>query len=162
MKKVIKALKYDQVSYYEEEVGQPEKIEISSSLIDLGLKNKTIALKYHMSMGGCANSYSSDNLILIMPQKDSFVEILKPFYLNRTIYQGGCNGNYTLEKQNSEIEITQNNENKYDLKILTKIKYEDNIEKSYSKNSKSVIRLIQANESNKYEIKELPYFFYEN
>ena len=169
LKRIVRTLKYDEVSYYDEEVGQPGRVEISSKLIDLGLENNTIALKYKRSMGGCANAYNSDNLILILPKKDSFSEILKPFHLNRTIYEGSCNGNYSMEKQKSNIEIIKNQENKYDLRISTNIKYEvekgsglDDEEKIQYEKVKSIIRNIKPNGENKYEISELPYYFFSN
>ena len=170
LKSVIKNLDYDHLSYYDEEVGQPERVEISTNLIDLDLKSKAIALKYKISMGGCANSYDSDNLILILPEKDSFNEILKPFHLNRTIYEGGCNGNYSMEKQNSNIEIIKNQENKYDLKISTNINYEikkgnnliDTDKEIQYEKVKSVVRTIKPNSENKYETSELPYYFFSN
>ena len=170
LKKVVNHLEYSDLSYCEREAWQPDKAEISSNLINLGLENDIIAIKYLISVGGCANSYSSDNLVLLLPKGNSFKEILKPFHLNRIIHQGGCNGNYSLERQKSVIKIIPSKENKYSLKISTKIKYEVNVEsnldkneqKNYSEKTKNIVRLVHINENNKYEIDELPYFFFEN
>ena len=167
-KQVINKLEYGELSYFDEEVGQPGEVNISSCSLDLGLQKKGIAVNYEISMGGCANSYHSDNLVFLIPVKNTFSEVLKPFHFNRTISEGNCNSDYSFERQMSSIEIIKNE--KFDLKILTKITFEINREENLKNNekkrrlekSKTITRTISLNSENKYIIEELPYFFFEN
>lgn len=121
----------------ENEAGGYSKPNILKKTISLNQKFKSIGIVFESHYGGCAGGGTNNELLIINPVNKGFNKIINKLPIVISAHEGGCNGNYEREIQESTLEISNKKTNNYfDIKVKTKIEFEKNKEENLDKNEK--------------------------
>lgn len=165
--KILSKLKNNDLSYFDNEAGQPYPTKILKKSFPLNETLNGIAVTTEFSSPSRVTLYSEELLNIIKIENNSIKVILKNYPIRKT--QGESNGlaNFEIEIIESSFFLEKEKSNNlYNLKIIQNFEFEENIEKDSSKNIKASNKKKEAKEieiikynGEKYDFKQIEYKF---
>lgn len=132
---IIKKIQNKDLSYSDNEAGQPSPTRILSKILFLNKETKGIGLITEYSSSSRINLYSEELFTIIELKEEKSKEILKNYPIRKTNGDSNGWGNYEIEIMESLIFIDKTKSNNYyNLRVLKNFTYENQIEKNLEKN----------------------------
>jgi hypothetical protein len=167
--KILGSLENKDLIYSDDEAGQPYPTKILKNDIPINENIKGIGILTEFSSPSRINLYSEELFSIIVFNNNSVNVVLENYPIRKTNGDSNGRGDFKIEIIESLIFIEKEKSNNFfDLKIIQKFNFEENIEKDSSKNIDAInhkkeekkIEIIKFN-NGKYNFKKIQYKFLE-
>jgi len=145
---VIKEINNNNLSYSDDEAGQPNSTRILSKLIPLNKRNFGIGLITEFYSPSRVSLYSEELFTIISLDKKSSKIVLENYPIRMTIGESNGSGTYEMETMDALIYLEETKSNKYyDFKVLQQFIYQNHIEEDVEKGLKELNDKKEAKET---------------